>query len=257
MFLPTPQFLNKISKRLRFTLAALFLTLFLIFASFLQGRAGVWGVLFFSLLSVLGVSYLLGYRVYLVFPFFLSLSTGFVQCLFPHTLLWFKIAFWFFYFGVFYLLLLSLNIFAVSERRQEIPLLRPAKTALFLVVVLIAFYGFSAILKGVFFFPFQIILVAAFSFILSFTLFTLFRGGRPGAREASFLIAWACLGAFLALSFLPLKSFLRGLVLSATFYTALSLGREYFAHRLDRRLVLEYFALILALGGTVFWLGAK
>ena len=42
-------------------------------------------------------------------------------------------------------------------------------------------------------------------------------------------------------------------MLSATFYTALSLGREYFAHRLDRRLVLEYFALILVLGIVVFW----
>ena len=158
MFSPM-QLLRKISKRQRFILVAFLLTVLLAFISFLPNRVEIWAVLLFSLVSALGTKYLLRLDwafpdfVYLIFPELLSLSTGFVQYLFPHTLLWFKVGFWLFFGVIFYLLFLSLNIFRVSEKRGSIPLLRPAKTALFLIAVLIAFYGFSVILKGVYFFP--------------------------------------------------------------------------------------------------------
>jgi len=242
------------SKRLLFVLTTSLSTILLVVGSFLQKPFEIWGVLLVSLVLVFAVKW--GLNLNPVLPPLLFLSTGFVQYLFPHTQLWFKLVFWLSHFAVFYLLLLSLNIFAVSTKVRAIPLLRPAKTTLFLVVVLIAFYGFSVILKGVPFVLFQAVLLAGFSFVLSFVLFTFFVEGVQ-TSVASLCISWLCLGAFLTLSFFPLKSFLRGLIISATFYVALSLGREYFAHRLDRRTIFEYFALILVLGAAVFWLGAR
>jgi len=253
----------KIGKRQKFVFFSFVLTLALALVSFIPlGYGQFLGLIALPVLAVLGVVFLLKLEVrllsvlYVVTPFALSLSTGLVQYLFPHTLWWFKLIFWLSFFIIFYALLLSLNIFRVASSRQEIPLLRPAKTTLFLIVVLISFYAFSFLFKALVTLLPQAIFVVLFSYILSFVLFSLFVGVGKRVAGSSLLAAWICLEVFLTLSFFPLKSFFRGLMLSTTFYMVLSLEREYFLHRLNGRLIWECFALILGLGAVILGFGS-
>lgn len=192
----------------------------------------------------------------LVLPSLVCLSMGFVQYLFPHTSFWFEILFLFGFFLCFYLTLLALNIFLVARKRGEIPLLRPAKTALFLLSVLIFFLGSSVILKGVSFLFLQLVLLSLLTFLLAASFFFFF-----GLEEdvslptvlTSLLISFLVVEIFLSLSFFPQKSFFRALSLAAAFYAFLGVGGAYFSHRLEKKVVFD-FLLIFSLGVVLFWL---
>ncbi len=189
------------------------------------------------------------------FPGVYSLSSGLLNYYFPNTVLWFKVAFVFFYLFVLYLLFLALNIFKVSAGREEgIPLLNAAKTVLFLVTTIIAFFSFTVLLKTFSTILLQIVFVAVFSFLLSYCLFTLNRGGKKDQRVllGAVLVAFVCFQVFLAFAFIPVETFFRSLIIAASFYVCISMERDYFAHKINTRLVLEYLFLLFFLGAAVF-----
>ena len=219
-----------------------------VFISTAVSAVGVW--LFF------GRGWGRGSNFLLILPVLFVMSTGFVQYLFPHLSIWFRVVFWLGFGAVFYLLLLVLNILFVAGRRGDLPLIRPAKTALFFAEILTAFFGFSIIFKGVSFLALQSFLVVILSLLLGLVFFSGFELDSSGLRGSLFqggaLITWAAIQSFMALSFVPLKSFSRALCLAVVFYMLLGVAREYVEHRLNKRSIWEYLALLILLGVTVF-----
>lgn len=192
--------------------------------------------------------------VSLVTPALFCLSTGFVQYLFPRIPLWFKFVFLLGFFFSFYLFLLVLNIFFVVRKKGGIPLLRPAKTALFLLTVLTFFLGSSVLLKGVPLFSAQLTILALLSFALGLSLFFFFSPGESLNTSrvlASLLISFLVAQSFISLSFFPQKSFFRALSLTAAFYAFLGAGEAYLFHRLEKKIALDFF-FIFALGLVLF-----
>ncbi len=189
------------------------------------------------------------------FPAFFSLSAGFINYYFPNTVLWFKVAFTFLYFFILYSLFLALNIFKVSASREEgIPLLNAAKTVLFLITTITAFFTFTVLLKIFNVVLLQTVVVVCFTFLFSYCLFTLNRGGRKDTKVllGAALVAFVCFQVFLAFAFIPVETFFRGLIIAASFYVGISMERDYFAHKINTRLVLEYLFLLFFLGAAVF-----
>ena len=219
-----------------------------VFISTAIAAAGVW--LFFGKGWERRINFLL------LLPVLFVMSTGFVQYFFPHLSIWFRVVFWIGFGVVFYLILLVLNILFVAGRRGDLPLIRPAKTALFFAEILTAFFGFSIIFKGVSFLALQGFLVVVLSLLLGLVFFSGFQLDGSGLRGSIFqggvLITWAAVQSFVALSFIPLKSFSRALCLAVVFYVLLGVAREYIEHRLNKRAIWEYLALLILLGITVF-----
>jgi len=226
--------------------------------------SGVWltSIFISTAVSAVGVWMLFGREwrgsanFLLLLPVLFVMSTGFVQYFFPHLSVWFRVVFWIGFGTVFYLLLLMLNILFIAGRRGHLPLVRPAKTALFFAEVLTAFFGFSIIFKGVPSLALQSFLVVALSLLLGLIFFSGFGFDSSGLRGSVFqggaLITWAAFQFFVASSFIPLKSFSRALCLAVVFYVLLGVAREYVEHRLSKRSIWEYFALLILLGVTVF-----
>lgn len=217
------------------------------------------------LVQVLGIGLIFqltwrwGDLVYLILPTTFCLGMSCVQVLFPNTSLWFRVVFGVGFFLSFYLILLVLNVFRVAKSKAEIPLVRPARTALFLLTVLAFFLGSSAILKGVPWLSLQILLVffLALSLTLSFFRFTSAPGSPPlPSIAASLMISGLTTQLLIAMSLMPQKSFFRALSLAAVFYAFLGIGETYFTHRLERRVFWE-FSLIFLLGMLLFWLFPK
>jgi len=193
--------------------------------------------------------------VSLIPPLLFCLSIGFVQYLFPCIPIWFKAVFLLGSFFCFYLILLVLNIFLVVRRKGEILLLRPAKTALFLLTVLIFFLGSSVLLKGITFFSLQLVFLVLLSFALGSSLLFFFQVGERISTPvilASFLISFLVAQNFISLSFFPQKSFFRALSLTAAFYAFLGAGEVYLSHRLERKIASDFF-FIFAFGLVLFF----
>lgn len=233
---------------------------FLFFSScFFKGPTRLVIIAVAAIISFLGVKFVLGlgfglyWLVIAFFPTIFTLSTGLIHYYFPNTLLWFRAAFAIFFLFFFYVLLLSLNIFKVSrDRGEDIPLLRPAKTTLFLNTIVISFFSFTVFLKGFELFPLQLSFVVIFSFLFSFSLFYLTRGLGKSVILGAGLVSFVCLQVFFSFAFVPVEQFFRGLIISAAFYVGVSIEREYFEHKLNQRLVLEYLFLLVALGVSVY-----
>jgi len=190
-------------------------------------------------------------------PLLFCLSMGFVQLLFSHTSLWFRVFLSSGFLICFYFSLLVLNVFLVARKRGEIPLLRPAKTALFLLIVLTFFLGTSALLKGIPLWYLQLGSLLLFAATLSLDFFYFLRFASDYRDRfslvVSFLIAFLVVEVFLALGFFPQKSFFRALSLAAIFYSFLGTAQAYSAHRMEKRTLLD-FLIIFLLGLALFWL---
>src|SRR3989344_4903843 len=143
----------------------------------------------------------------LLLPAILVAGASLNQYFFPNLHLVFKLGSWLSFFSIFYLLLLSLNIFRVERvKKESIPLEKVAKPAIFL-----------------------------FSFLAMFLLLTVLYKLAGGVAQVS-----------LAFSFFPWESFLRALSEGVFFYSMLGIARAYYERHLRYRIVIEYIIVALA-----------
>lgn len=160
-----------VSKRQKFVISVIVLSLILFFSEHLFGRSGIYIVSLFSLLT--GVFLFWGVRLDLkdnfspqifILPFFYSLACGLFYFLFPARFLTRVIMTSLYALGL-YSLLLAVNIFVVSSIRT-IALLSSARTVSF-VVTLLSYLFLSNVIFSL---HTNVFLTAFLIFVLSFPL---------------------------------------------------------------------------------------
>lgn len=242
------------TKRQSFIVASLLLALGLILVQSLSGTLKLEAVLGLTIVSYLFSAFVLRFDLkgvelfsLLALPTLFTLGMSLIHYTFPLTL-FSRILFLAFYALVLYIILLSENIFNVSAIRT-IPLFRAAQTVSLLTTLFTGFLLFIVIYKlnTIFLIP------AGLSFLLAFILalqslwaLELKKKIDKEVLVTSFLIALAVGECALAISFYPLKSFLRGMALTTTLYIGLGIAYQYLQHKLTRALVIEYSVVAAA-----------
>jgi len=244
-----------VSKRLRFLAVSGTLAGLLAFIS-LSPYAGGIAFLFFPPLVALFLAYLVLGRpggiesiTLLLLPTALTLGAALSQFFFPNLHFLIKLGGWIFFGIVFYVLLLTVNIFRVERlKREKILLERAARPTVFFLFFLTAFLLLTSFYKlelGVLWGPPGVFLIGfllALNFFWFLTLSDLF--------ERRFFLGAAVVGGglvqvSLAFSFLPWEVFLRGLAEGVFFYAILGVARAYFERHLRYQVVFEYILLSL------------
>lgn len=189
----------------------------------------------------------------LTLPVIFSLGMGSIILQFPNFSRFFNAVFLAVYFLVFYVLLLSLNIFNVASQKS-IPLLRAAYTTSFLVTTFTIFPIFTLIYKINLNLFWESFLVLAVVVILSFqSLWTVFlpKNVIKTSLKASFIISALMVQTALVFSFFPLESFFRSLLLSTFFYIYLGFAHQYLRKTLKIKTIIEYSVVGLIIVGLV------
>lgn len=247
------------SKRLRFFLSSAVLVGLLVLTSLYQSSVQVIQILevfapaaaavlltYFSLDSPGGIEVI----TLLLLPFVLTLGASANQYFFPNLHLAFKIGSWSSFFLIFYILLLSLNIFRVERmKEEEIPLEKVAKPAIFLFSFLAMFLLLTVVYKLALGVVFSTLIVFFFSFILSLNFFwflTLSNLFEQRFFLGATIVAVGLAQVSLAFSFFPWESFLRALSEGVFFYALLGVARAYYEEHLRYRIVVEYIVVALA-----------
>lgn len=180
----------------------------------------------------------------LVMPFLLTAATGFFYFLIPG--LWiirFSVAA---VFGIiFYILLLTENIFAVAAIRT-IQLLRSAQAVGFLLVLLVGFFLYNTIFSFRLDFWWNFLLVFATSFPLM--LQSLWKVNLEEKIGRSLWVNALAISVVLAetavaFSFWPMAVAISSLGLLAIMYMALGLAHHYLSERFFKRTVVEYLVV--------------
>jgi hypothetical protein len=163
-----------------------------------------------------------------------------------------------------YMLLLAVNVYIVSERREDsIPLLQPAKVVTYLAFVATVFLASTIIYKLEWFiaYPTYNLLIKIFLFGLFYSLLFLntswvfiSEGGVGGETFNSEdmqllhrlqIFAIVCLTQFsLVLMFFPFEAFGRAVILGGTVYYINTFMQNYISHKLNLKFLIE---VILAL----------
>lgn len=236
-----------ISKRQKFILSVVSLSLLLFLAEYLLGKSGLYIAFFLSFLTV--ILFFLSVRKDLknnfspqifIIPFFYSLSFGLFYFLVPARFLT-RITMTLLYALGLYSLLLSLNIFVVSSIRT-IALLSSGRTVSFIITLLSYFFlanvAFSMHLN-VFF---TLALVFSFSFLL--ILYSLWTYSLDSKFFSHFL--WvACLSfclveVALALWFWSILPTIIALFLTGFFYIIVGLSQVWLEKKLFKNVMWEY-----------------
>lgn len=243
------KFLSKVSltKRQKFIIGVLVLSLGLFVAEHVLGKSGISMILVLSVLTVIFLYYALrgdlednfGPQVFIL-PFFYSLSVGLFYLLVPARFLTRVGMASLYAFGL-YSLFLSQNIFTVSSIRT-IALLSGARTVS-LVLTLLSYFFISNV---VFSFHINIFITLLLIFIYSFLMIlqsiwihTLDR--KPLAQVFWVLSLSVCLvEVSIFLWFRPSSPTVSALFLTAIFYVLVGLTQAWFEKRLFRSVILEY-----------------
>lgn len=243
------------SKRIRFLLVSIILTLGLVFLSSPPYSTQISWVYILALLAVFLTNFVLGGTVgiekltLLLLPAALTLGAGFSQFFFPNFTTLFRVGGWVSFFLAFYITLLALNIFKVVRIKGEvIPLERVARPTLFLLSFVAAFLLLTMIYKHALGVGVEIPLVFLMGFILSLPFLWALTLADLLERDhllGAFLVGIGLAQISAALSFYPWEAFLRGLVEATFFYALLGIARAYFERHLKYSIVLEYIALTL------------
>ena len=249
------------SKRNKFLIFSLLLTFFLTLIPLVPRSYYPFAVLGFVLVSVLFTvaclwDYLSGieYITLLTLPTVFSLGMGSIILQFPNFSSFFKTIFYGVYFILYYILLLSLNIFNVAGEKP-IPLLRAAYTSSFLVTTFTAFPIFTLIYKWSTGIVFETLLVFVFSLLLSFqSLWSAFlpKNNAIPAFRTSLIVSIIMVQTALVFSFYPMESFFRSLLLSTFFYIYLGFSHQYLKRTLNSKSVFEYAFVGLVIVALVF-----
>lgn len=249
------------SKRNKFLIFSLILTLFLTLLPFVpRGYSGL-GIIFFVFLSglfaVFGLwEYLSGieYITLLTLPILFSLGMGSVVLLFPNFSGYFKTVLYGVYFLTTYTLLLSLNIFNVASEKP-IPLLRAAYTSSFLITTFTAFPILTLMYKGTLGITVETILVFILTLLLSFqSLWSVFlpKNVAGPSLKTALLVSLLMAQTAFVFSFFPMESFFRSLLLSTFFYIYLGFSHQYLKKTINAKSVFEYAFVGLVIVALVF-----
>jgi hypothetical protein len=147
-----------------------------------------------------------------------------------------------------YIINLVNNIFlVVSERQKPIPLFRVATVWSQILVVIVAIPFFAGIFKTPFVFFYQSSLVALSAFLFSlYSSWTLDFDKEVvdlgiGERAlVSLLVAFVVFASSLAVSFLPVESFLRALFGAAMLMSGVGYVHAHYKNRITRNMLFEY-----------------
>lgn len=249
------------SKRNKFLILSLILTLFLTrLPSLPRSYSGLGLIVFVFLSGLFAVfslwEYLSGieYVTLLTLPILFALGMGSVVLLFPNFSGYFKTAIYGVYFLTNYTLLLSLNIFNVASEKP-IPLLRAAYTSSFLITTFTAFPILTLMYKWSLGITVEIIVVFILTFLLSFqSLWSVFlpKNIVGTSFRASLFMSWLMAETALVFSFFPMESFFRSLLLSTFFYIYLGFSHQYLKKALNVKSVFEYVFVGLVIVVLVF-----
>lgn len=190
--------------------------------------------------------------IFLILPTFFTLGVASFYFILPiRWLTRLPVAFCF---GLlFYLLLLSQNVFNVAAQRT-IPLYRVASTASMIFTILTAFFLFSVLHAFNLLFIWNGLLVFFLSMPLVLqNLWTLEMEDKISASLIlqAFIISLGLGEVALALSFWPMNHFMWAIMVSSAAYILLGLSIENHKQKLSRRVVWEYLGI-----GTAFFLVA-
>lgn len=163
--------------------------------------------------------------------------------------------------GLLHGLLLSTNIYIVSKRQGEpIPLLQPAKTIIFLILVMSTFLGSTILYKIHFLYSFPaayLIILGLLFYLFYYSLFSssvwFFNADVIGEEDISYsrivhrlkLFSAVVLAELaVALSFIPLESFGRAVILGGIVYVLINLVQNYITHKVNLRFGIESVIVI-------------
>ncbi len=252
-----PLSVSSVSKRARFISASLLLTVGLIFLTRPPYNSQVQWPYLLSLAAVFVTDFILGGTVgverfsLLVLPAGLTLGAGLSQLFFPNVTTIFRVGVWVSFFLAIYAAFLALNVFKVVRLKGEtIPLQRAARPAAFLLSFVAAFLLLISLHKlslGIWLESLAIFLIGfvlSLSFLWTLSLADLFE--KPHLWGA-LLVGVGLIQIFIATSFYPLRTLLRGLVEATFFYVLLGVARAYFEKHLNYAIVFEYIAVVLAI----------
>lgn len=158
-----------------------------------------------------------------------------------------------------YMLLLAINVYIVSEKREDsIPLLQPAKVVIYLAFVAMVFLASTIIFKLEWFtnFPVYNLLLKLFLFGIFYSVLFIYSswvfvseggvGGETFNNEDMELLkrlqifAVICLTQFsFVLMFFPFEAFGRAVILGGTVYYINNFIQNYLAHKINLKFLLE------------------
>lgn len=160
-----------------------------------------------------------------------------------------------------YLVLLALNIFIVSEKKEEyIPLIQPAKIVVFVSSLLIVFSGYTiayklyfSVLPEIVMILGQFLLILIINLVLFKNLDWFFEAYRVGESEnydeslKSFkLVSVIILLQFAIVTTLyPFEAFARAMLLSASAYVLINYFINYLSHKINTRLYVESLLILI------------
>ncbi len=236
------------SKRQRFIVSVLILSIGLFISEYFLGRSGIFMVfalsslaaffLYLSLYNDLEDNF---YWQVFILPFFYSLAFGLFYLLVPARFLTRVVMTSLYALGL-YSLFLSTNIFTVSSIRT-IALLTSARTVSFAIMLLSYFFLSNVVFSLHINALFTLILVLAYTFpmvLASVWFYTLDRSLR-----ANFIwtgsITLLLMQVALVLWFWASTPTLIALFITGMFYTLVGLSQAWFEKRLFRGVILEYF----------------
>jgi hypothetical protein len=240
------------SKRQRFILVVLFLSLLLLIIEQLLGKSGIPVVIVLAFMTVLFLQLSLKHDLkdnfspqVFILPFFYSLSIGLFYLLVPARLIT-RVGMTVLYAIGLYSVFLSQNIFTVSSIRT-IALLSGARTVS-LVLTLLSYFFISNV---VFSFHINVFVTLFLIFLFTFPMVlqsiwihTLDK--NPFAQIFWVLSLSICLVEIsLFLWFSPSSPTVAALFLTAIFYVLIGLSQAWFEKRLFRSVILEYFWVTL------------
>lgn len=237
-----------ISKRQKFILSVIFLSLGLFIAEHFLGKSGLYIVFILSFLSAVFLYIALREDLkdnftpqVFVLPFLYTLSVGLFYLLVPARFIT-RIAMTSLFAIGLYSLYLSQNIFVVSSIRT-IQLLASARTVS-LVLSLLSYFFISNV---VFSFHINVFITLALIFLYTFiivlqTIWTHTLEKNPFAQIFWVLSLTICLSEIaIFLWFGPSSPTVAALFLTAVFYVLIGLSSAWFDKRLFRSVILEYF----------------
>lgn len=244
------------SKRRRFVVVSLLLSLGFVAIQFLTDQNRFWAIGVLGALTVLLFVWALWGTLKknmtlltLVLPTFFTVGVGVFWFLLPANI-YTRIPIVIFYGIGIYILLLTMNIFTVSANRT-IALLRAAKGVGFVLSLVASFLVFDAImsLKTDIYFLSGLVLVLSFPlFLQGFWTALLEKSVSNDLLILSAVCAWVTAEVSLALYFWPVTVVTGSLFLTVTFYILLGLGQA----KLDGRLFPSVIREHLVVGAIVF-----
>lgn len=238
-----------LSKRQKFVLAAIFLSLGMFISFFFSGWPLVLTGFSLSTLTVLSLFLIIRedikgtfYLPLFVLPFFYSMSFTLFYLLTPQRLLSRIISTGLFAFGL-YSMFLTQNIFAVSSTRT-IVLLRSARIVSFVLTILVLFFLINFIFSlrlPVFLTPIVVSLICFFLNFQSLWIYGNFeKSAIPEILLYSTFITLSIFELSVILIFWPVSSAIYSIFLTGIFYIYSGLSHAWIEKRLFRGIMWEY-----------------